>query len=118
MDEAIQMVVAVMGKGLFLSLGIYTLIFSVNFMYISARGIKKLDAYFEDGKDYDDTWSFSASSRFFDYCWNFIRGRLKVSDHDIRWWMYFNAIGYLLTCGIILLVLLAYCYIKIIGWIA
>lgn len=118
MKEAVQMVIVFMGKGVFLPLGLFLMIFSVNFMYISARGIKKLDAYFENGKDYNDTWTLSASSRFFDYCWWFIRGRLKVSDHDMRWWMYFNAAGYVLSCGFIVLASITYCYIKISSWIS
>ncbi|WP_160714226.1 hypothetical protein [Halodesulfovibrio sp. MK-HDV] len=88
----------IMGDGLFIPLMAFTTIYLVNFGYIHGRGIKKLDAYFENGKDYNDTWTLSATFRFGTYCQEFIRGKLKVEDHNMRWWMYFNALGYILFC--------------------
>ncbi len=97
----------VLGNGVFYTLGAIFGIHSFHFIYVSASGIKKLDAYFEDGKDYNDTWSIGANFRYFGYCQKFITGKLKVENHDMRWWMYFNALGYvtglfiLLSCAVI-----------------
>lgn len=100
-DVVIDIFRAFIGDGLFFLTGAVMLLFAINFMYISASGIKKLDAYFEGGKDYDDTWSIGANFRFFDYCQKFIAGKLKVEDHDMRWWMYFNAVGYAITAFVL-----------------
>lgn len=113
-DIVIETFQNIIGDGLFFLTGAIMLLFAINFMQISARGIKKLDAYFESGKDYDDTWSIGANFRFFRYCQRFIVGKLKVDDHDIRWWMYFNALGYVTTVAVLFSCILIDCYISFI----
>lgn len=118
MEEAADIVINYLGNELFLSLFIVLLMFSINFGYIYVRGIKKLDAYFENGKDYNDTWTISANFRFFKYCRDYMRGRLVVHSPGMRLWMRFNAVGYALLMMFFSSILVVACYLKISSWLS
>lgn len=96
MSNVTQEIRFFVGDELYAFITVYAIIFSINFMYISAKGIKKLDAYFEDGKDYGDTWSMGANFRFFSYCTKFIKGKLDFHSNGMKVWMFFNALGYII----------------------
>ena len=114
-DLVIDTLENVLGSGVFYTLSAVFFIHTLHFLYISGSGIRKLDAYFENGKDYGDTWSIGANFRYFGYCWKFTIGRLKVEDHDMRWWMYFNASGYVVSVFFMLSVFITDCYLSFFG---
>jgi hypothetical protein len=62
-----------------------------NFMFVWVKGIQYLDEEFSPHKKYDDTWTYSAGSRFFDYSWAYLRGKIKTEKVGMRLWMWFNS---------------------------
>ncbi|KAF1075920.1 hypothetical protein [Halodesulfovibrio sp. MK-HDV] len=116
--QAADIVMEFLGDGIMIPCGLILMIFSVNFMYISASGIKKLDAYFADGKDYKDTWTISANFRFFKYCRQYLFRRLGIPKGGMRLWMRFNVLGYILTGAFLVATIsLAFC-LKISSWMS
>lgn len=90
----------------FLLLALVFIFGSVNFMFVWVKGIQYLDREFSPDKQYDDTWTYSAGSRYFDYCWLFLRGKIMTKRLGIRVWMCFNStssavLGVLLIYGIL-----------------
>ena len=83
---------------------------SLNFMFVSAKGIQYLDKEFSPDKKYDDTWSIAASQRFFSYCWDYLRGKIKTERVGMRVWMWFNSISHVLICLLLLYGILFDCY--------
>lgn len=109
MSDTFMVMKEIIGDSLFVPLNIFFVIYSINFGYVHARGIKKMDSYFENGKNYNDTFTFAATYRFGTYCEQFLRGKLKVNDLNMRLWMYFNAFGY----AFFTIVLLGYVFLSI-----
>ena len=82
----------------------------VNFMFVHMKGIQFLDKEFSPEKRYDDTWTYAAAFRFFNYCREYLRGRIKTQKLGIHIWMCFNSATYVLTCLLLLARLLLECH--------
>lgn len=116
--QSVDIIMEFLGDGIMIPCGLILMIYSVNFMYISARGIKKLDACFADGKDYKDAWTISANFRFFKYCDQYLLGKLEPSGSGMRFWMRFNVLGYILMGVFVVAVLIVAFYLQILKWVS
>ena len=81
----------------FLLLALVFIFGSVNFMFVWVKGIQYLDREFSPDKQYDDTWTYAAGSRFFDYCWWFLRGKIKTKRVGMCVWMCLNSASYIVV---------------------
>ena len=68
-----------------------------NYFFVNIKGIQYLDKEFSPDKKYDDTWTYAAGSRFFDYCWWFLRGKIKTKRVGMCVWMCLNSASYIVV---------------------
>jgi hypothetical protein len=115
--EAINLLIEVFGRGLFVLFAVTWLIGAFNFVFVNIKGIQYLDREFSPEKKYNDTWTYAASSRFFDYCWSYLWGKIKIQKFGIRVWMCFNSFVYVVMCfSFVYCVLFELWYRFIISW--
>ena len=109
-SESVDLLFEVFGGGMIL-VSFVLLLGAVNFMFVRTKGIQYLDKEFSPEKMYDDTWTYSAGSRFFDYCWAYLRGKIKTQKSEIHVWMCFNIVTQVLAT-LFFLYMLFFCFYK------
>ena len=108
-DDAMNLLYRIFGEWLLPFMFVFIL-GAFNFMFVSAKGIQYLDKEFSPDKKYDDTWSIAASQRFFSYCWDYLRGKIKTERFGMRVWMWFNSISHVMAGIFLLYCILFDCY--------